>query len=145
MTALFWWVIASSWVQAFAGVVLLAALVLAIVMRWVPGAAAYAAAARFASYIAVAVLGLGIGYRSADETAALRQAQTDLAFSQLQLNTQRQTADVATKLRADAEATAAQANQKVADYESDLADEATAGSGCDIDRRDNGRLLDIAQ
>jgi hypothetical protein len=145
MIALFWWLIASSWMQAAAGVVLLVSLAIAVVMRWVPGAVAYAGAARLASYLAVAVLSLGIGYRSADETAALRQLQTDLAFSQLQLNTQVRTADVATKLRADAEAKVAQANQKVTDYEADLADEATTGNGCDIDRRDNGSLLDIAQ
>ncbi len=144
MTALFWWLVANSWTQAAAGGLLIVSLVVAVIGRWLPVVSAYVGAARLASYAAVAVLGLGIGYRSADESAALRQVQIDLAFARLQLDTQRQTADVAAKLRAAAEADAAAANEKVADYETWLEDR-PSDRGCALDDDDVRRLRDIAK
>lgn len=144
MTALFWWLVTNSVTQATAGGLLLAALLVATVGRWVPGVAAWAGAARAASYAAVAVLGLGIGYRSADETSALRQAQTDLAFARLELDAQRRAADVAAQLRAAAEADAAAANEKVTEYETWLAGQ-PADCGCALDDDDVRRLRDIAR
>lgn len=144
MTATFWWIVTSEMMQVTAGVLALAAAAVALFGRWWPGLAAYAAAARLISYIAIFVLGLGVGFRSADETAALRQAQTDLAFTRLQLETQRQTADMAKKLRTDAEAEAAKANEKVTDYETWLEGK-PADCGCAHDADDVRRLRDIAE
>jgi hypothetical protein len=144
MTALFWWFVTNSIVQAVAAVLALAAAMVAVAGRWVPGIKAYAAAARLVSYGAVFVLGLGIGFRSADESAALRQAQTDLAFTRLQLETQRQTADDAKKLRDAARADADVANAKVADYETWLEGQ-PASCGCAFDDDDVRRLQDIGR
>ncbi len=144
MTALFWWIVTHAVTQAIAAVLALASMLVAVVGRWVPGITAYAGLARVVSYVAVLVLGLGIGFRSADESAALRQAQTDLAFTRLQLETQRQTADVAKKLRTDALAEAAAANEKVTDYETWLEGK-PADCGCAHDADDVRRLRDIAE
>ncbi|MGB3043673.1 MAG: hypothetical protein WBB98_10805 [Xanthobacteraceae bacterium] len=144
MTALAWWLITNSLTQAIAGGLALASLVVAVVGRWFPYSKGVAATARVVSYVAVLVLGLGIGFRAADETAALRQAQTDLAFARLQLETQRQTADVAAKLRAAAQADADAANAKVTDYETWLEGK-PADCGCAHDADDVRRLRDIAE
>jgi hypothetical protein len=144
MTMLFWWIVTSELTQAAAAVLALAALAVAVVGRWIPVIKAYAPLARVVSYAVLFVLGLGIGFRSADESAGLRQAQTDLAFTRLQLETQRQTADVAAKLRAAAEADAATANDKVKDYETWLEGK-PADCGCAHDADDVRRLRDIAE
>ncbi|MBN8974218.1 MAG: hypothetical protein J0H32_01645 [Rhizobiales bacterium] len=144
MTATFWWLVTSEWMQAIAAGLALASMIVAVVGRWVPGIKVYAGVARVVSYVALLVLGLGIGFRSADESAALRQTRTDLAFTRLQLETQRQTADVAKKLRTDALAEAAAANEKVTDYETWLQDR-PAGCGCAFDDDDVKRLRDIAR
>lgn len=144
MTSLFWWIVTLAVTQAIAAVLALTSMIVAVVGRWVPGIKAYAGGARVVSYAAVLVLGLGIGFRSADESAALRQTQTDLAFTRLQLETQRQTADVAKKLRTDALAEAAAANEKVTDYETWLEGK-SADCGCTHDADDVQRLRDIAE
>ncbi|MDB5620670.1 MAG: hypothetical protein JWQ24_4908, partial [Tardiphaga sp.] len=85
-----------------------------------------------------------IGHRLSDESAELARVKIDLAFSNLQLETQRQTADTAARLRAEAEASAATANQKVTDYEERLSNLPTA-CGCDLDDSDVRSLHDIAR
>lgn len=146
MTVLFWWIVTSPFSQGVAGGALIGSLLICSpLVRWLPFVnGGGVATARAISYLAVAWLGLGIGFRSADETAALRQAQTDLAFARLQLETQRRTADVAEKLRAAAKADADAANAKVSDYEIWLEGK-PADCGCAHDADDVRRLRDIAE
>jgi hypothetical protein len=146
MADLFWSVATSDVALSIVGVVLVAALVaghLPLIGR-IPAVAPYVVAARLSAYPALALLAFLIGVRITDERADLKQAQRDLAFSQLQLDAQKQAADTAAKLRADAEVKAEQANQKVSDYEERLAKQ-PAGDGCNLDDADVRSLRDIAR
>lgn len=145
MIDVFWPIATSDWALGVDLVVLIVALIIGHVplADRIPAIAPYAVAARFAAHLVLAIMMLCIGHRLADESAELKQVRKDLAFSELQLNAQKQSAETAAKLRSDAEANAATANQKVKDYEGRLS-KLQAG-GCDIDGDDHGSLLDIAQ
>jgi hypothetical protein len=142
----FWWGATSYFVLSALGVVLVAALIVGHVPfgKYAPVIGPYVVLAQFAAYPALALLAFLIGMRIADERADLKQAKIDLAFSQLQLSTQKQTAETAQKLRADAEAKAEQANQKVTEYEDRLA-KLPADHGCNLDDGDVRSLHDIAR
>ncbi|MHB0785566.1 hypothetical protein [Bradyrhizobium sp. 5.13L] len=128
------------------GVVLVAALVVgfAPLLGRFPVIGAYVPLARLVALLLLFVIGLCVGHRSADESAALAQARTDLAFTQLELSTQRQTAETAAKLRADAEAKADEADKKVSDYEAELA-KRPANDACTLDGGDVDWLRRIAK
>ena len=142
----FWWGATSYFVLSAVGVVLVAALIVGHVPfgKYAPVIGPYVVLAQFAAYPSLALLAFLIGMRIADERADLKQAKIDLAFSQLQLSTQKQTAETAQKLRDDAEAKAEQANQKVAEYEDRLAKQ-PATNGCNLDDGDVRSLHDIAR
>ncbi|ABE64048.1 hypothetical protein Nham_3316 [Nitrobacter hamburgensis X14] len=146
MVDLFWSVATSYAVLSIVGIVLAAALVvghLPLIGR-IPAVAPYVVAARLLAYPMLALLAFLIGVRITDERADLKQAQRDLAFSQLQLDAQKQSTEAAQRLRAEAEAKADQANQKVSDYEKRLAKQ-PAGDGCNLDDADVRSLRDIAR
>ena len=146
MADLFWSVATSYLALSIIGTVLLAALVVGHVplARYLPVIGPYVALAQFVAYPTLALLALLIGVRIADERAELKQVKLDLAFSQLQLNAQKQSAETADKLRQQAEQAAEQANQKVTDYEERLAKQ-PAGCGCNFDDGDVRSLHDIAR
>ncbi|MES2030821.1 MAG: hypothetical protein V4477_16700 [Pseudomonadota bacterium] len=126
--------------------VLVAALIIgfAPLIKWLPVIGPYVPLARIVAFVVVVVMALCIGHRLADESAELARVKIDLAFSQLQLETQRQTAETAARLRAEAEANAATANQKVTDYEERLS-KLPKTCGCDFDDDDVRSLHDIAR
>lgn len=146
MADLFWSVATSYAVLSFIG----SALVLAFVIGHfpliglLPVVKPYVVAARLAAYPLLALLAFMIGFRAADERASLKQAQLDLAFAYFQLNAQRHTTEAAERLRMVAETKAAQANQKVTEYEERLAQQ-PASDGCNLDDADVRSLRDIAR
>jgi hypothetical protein len=142
----FWWLATSHIALSGLGIIAVAALAIGHVPfgKYVPVIGPYVVLAQFIAYPALMLLAFLIGVRAADERAALKQAKLDLAFSQLQLNAQKQVAETASRLRADAEAKAEQANQKVTDYEERLAKQ-PAGDGCNLDGDDVRSLHDIAR
>ncbi|MDB5618380.1 hypothetical protein [Tardiphaga sp.] len=135
MASMFWKIATSDYALAFDTIVFVLALLVSGVDKiatWLPWLKPYTAWGRPVSYIALGALALSIGHRLSDESAELARVKIDLAFSNLQLETQRQTADTAARLRTEAEASAATANQKVTDYEERLSKLPTA-CGCDLD------------
>lgn len=146
MADLFWSVATSYAVLSIIGTALVAAFVighLPLTGR-IPVIGPYVVAARGAAYPLLALLAFLIGVRITDERASLRQARIDLAFAQIQLDTQKHTAEAAERLRMVAETKAAQANQKVTEYEERLATQ-PAGDGCNLDDADVRSLRDIAR
>lgn len=146
MASLFWSIACSDWALGFDLLLLIVALVIGHMpfAGNIPAIAPYVVAARFVAYLILAIMMLCIGHRLADESAALKQVKMDLAFSRLQLDAQRQSADTAAKLRADAEAKAATANQKVIDYEERLS-KLPESCGCALDDDDVNSLRGIAR
>lgn len=146
MIDLFWSVATSYLALSIIGTVLLAALVVGHVplARYLPVIGPYVALAQFVAYPTLALLAFLIGVRIADERAELKQVKLDLAFSQLQLDAQKQSAETADKLRQEAQQQAEQANQKVTEYEERLAKQ-PAGRGCNFDDGDVRSLHDIAR
>lgn len=146
MASLFWSIACSDWALGFDLLLLIAALVVGHLpfAGKIPAIASYVVAARVAAYLILAVMMLCIGHRLADESAELKRLSTDLAFKDLQLDAQRQSADTAAKLRADAEAKAATANQKVTEYEERLS-KLPESCGCALDDDDVNSLRGIAR
>jgi hypothetical protein len=146
MIDLFWSVATSYLALSIIGIVAVAALVVGHVPfgKYAPVIGPYVVLAQFVAYPTLMLLAFLVGVRVTDERAALKQVKQDLAFSQLQLDAQKQAAETAAKLRADAEAKAEQANQKVTDYEERLAKQ-PAGCGCNFDDGDVRSLHDIAR
>lgn len=141
------WSLATSYIMlSIIGSVALVALVVGHVPfgKYAPVIGPYVVLAQFVAYPTLMLLAFLVGVRVTDERAALKQAKIDLAFSQLQLNAQKQTAETAAKLRVEAEAKAAEANQKVTDYEERLAKQ-PAVNGCNLDDSDVRSLHDIAR
>ncbi|MFZ5692465.1 MAG: hypothetical protein ACOY5F_14545 [Pseudomonadota bacterium] len=141
------WAIATSDLALMIGViVLVAALVVgfAPLLDRLPVIAPYVPLARLVAFAMLFLLGLSVGHRLADESAALAQARTDLAFKDLELDAQRQSAEIAAKLRADAEAKAGEADKKVSDYEARLA-KRPANDACALDDGDVDWLRRIAK
>jgi len=146
MASLFWTIATSDlalWIDA---VVLVTVMIVGFVplIKWLPVIGPYVPLARLVAFIVVAAMSLCIGHRLADESAELARVKIDLAFSQLQIETQLQTAETAARLRAEAEADAATANQKVTDYEERLS-KLPATCGCNLDDDDVRSLHDIAR
>jgi hypothetical protein len=141
-----WWLATSYTALSIIGFVALAALIVGHVPfgKYAPVIGPYVVLGQFVAYPTLMLLAFLVGVRITDERAALKQAKLDLAFSELQLNLQKQTAETAAKLRADAEAKAEQANQKVSEYEERLAKQ-PASDGCDLDDSDVRSLHDIAR
>jgi hypothetical protein len=146
MTDLLWSLATSYAVLSIIGTVALVALIVGHVPfgRYAPVIGPYVVLAQFVAYPTLMLLAFLIGVRVTDERAALKQARLDLAFSQLQLDTQKQTAETAERLRKQAEQQAEQANQKVTDYEERLAKQPTS-DGCSLDGDDVRSLHDIAR
>jgi hypothetical protein len=145
MASLFWTIATSETALWVDGAILLVAAVIGWfpLLRWFPILGTYVPLARFVFVAVLFVTGFCLGYRLADESAALKQAQQDLAFQKLQLDAQKESAETAEKLRDAAQAEVAQANQKVKDYEADLAKE-PADSNCYLTDDDLKRLRAIA-
>lgn len=146
MASLFWSVVTSDLAFWIGGAILLLSAVVGWfpLLRWFPLLGAYVPLARAVFLVMLFLVGVCLGHRLSDESAALKQAQQDLAFSRLQLDAQRQSADTAAKLRADAEAKAATANQKVTEYEERLS-KLPESCGCAFDDGDVRSLHDIAR
>lgn len=146
MADLFWSVATSYAVLSIIGTALAASFVVGHIPMTglIPAIAPYVVAARLAAYPTLALLAFLIGVRITDERASLKQAQRDLAFAELQLNTQKQVAETAERLRLAAETKAGIANQKVTEYEERLAQQ-PAGDGCNLDDADVRSLRDIAR
>ena len=146
MAWLLWAVATSDLALMVLGLLLAAALVVGFApfLGRFPVIGAYVPLARLAALLLLFVIGLCIGHRLADESAALAQARADLAFKDLELDAQRQSAETAAKLRADAEAKADEADKKVSDYEAELA-KRPANCGDTLDRSDVDRLRWIAK
>jgi hypothetical protein len=146
MASFFWAIVTSGLAFWIGGIVLMASAVVGWfpLLRWFPVLGAYVPLARAVFVVMLFLVGVCLGHRLADESAALKQAQQDLAFSRLQLDAQRRSADVADKLRADAEAKVATANQKVIDYEERLS-KLPENCGCALDDDDVNSLRGIAR
>ncbi|UPK31811.1 hypothetical protein IVB18_26130 [Bradyrhizobium sp. 186] len=146
MTWLLWAIATSDLTLMALGLVLVAALVIgfAPLLDRFPVIGAYVPLARLVALLLLFVIGLCVGHRLADESAALAQARTDLAFKDLELDAQKRSADVAAKLRADAEAKAGEADKKVSDYEAELA-KRPENDACALDGGDVDRLRGIAK
>ncbi|ABE63157.1 hypothetical protein Nham_2365 [Nitrobacter hamburgensis X14] len=146
MAPLFWSIATSDialWIDA---VILAAALIVgyAPLLKWFPVIGPYVRVAKLVAFLVFGILSAAVSHRLTDESAELARVKIDLAFSQLQLDTQKQAAETAAKLRAEAEAKAEQANQKVTDYEERLAKQ-PADHGCNLDSDDVRSLHDIAR
>lgn len=146
MASLFWTIATSYTALIIDSVVLLVALVVGYfpLARYLPIVGPYVETAKLLFAVMLFVTGVVIGHRIADESAELARVKTDLAFSKLQLDAQKQSAETAAKLRADAETQAQTANQKVKDYEDRLS-KLPAKCGCDFDDDDVRSLHDIAR
>jgi hypothetical protein len=117
---MFWDVATSDVALATLGLVVVAAFVVAhltgLVERVWPAAEAYDKAAGLVQIIAAVLLFFLIGFRVSDERAEMRQLKNELAFRQLELQTQRMTAEDADYLRGEAEAAAAKAQGGLDEY-----------------------------
>jgi hypothetical protein len=146
MADLFWSVATSYLVLSIIGIVAVAALIVGHVPfgKYAPVIGPYVVLAQFVAYPTLMLLAFLVGVRITDERAALKQVKQDLAFSQLQLDAQKQSAEIADKLRQQAQQQAEQADQKVTEYEAELAKQ-PAGCGCNFDDGDVRSLHDIAR
>jgi hypothetical protein len=146
MTDLIWSLATSYLALGIIGIVLLAALVVGYfpLAKYLPVIGPYVEAAKLIAFLLFGLLCSLIATRLTDERAEVKRLKTDLAFTQLQLSTQKQTAEQAQKLRELAEQQAAEANQKVTDYEDRLA-KSPSGCGCSFDDDDVNSLRGIAR
>jgi len=146
MADLIWSLATSYLVLSIIGIVLLAALVVGYfpLAKYLPVIGPYIEAAKLIAFLLFGLLCFLIATRLSDERAEVKRLKTDLAFTQLQLDTQKQTAEQAQKLREQAEQQAAEANQKVTDYEDRLA-KSPGGCGCSFDDDDVNSLRGIAR
>lgn len=146
MTDLIWSLATSYLALGIIGIVLLAALVVGYfpLAKYLPVIGPYVEAAKLIAFLLFGLLMFLVATRLTDERAEVKRLKTDLAFTQLQLNTQKQTAEQAQKLRELAEQQAAEANQKVTDYEDRLA-KSPSGCGCSFDDDDVNSLRGIAR
>lgn len=120
MADIFWNVATSTEVLGLIGLVLLAAFLVAhvpgIVERVWPQAYVYVKAAALVQVLAAALLFFLIGFRVADERAETRQLKNDLVFKEMQIETSEATAKEAERLKAEAEASANEAKEKLDDF-----------------------------
>jgi len=127
MIADFFWDIATS------NVVLIAILLIAvgafvvahtprIVERFWPQAFAFSKAAALVQVAAWALLMFLVGFRVADERAETKQLKNDLAFTELQIENAKATAQDAERLKADAQEKAKEAEDKLNDYRTRFGD-----------------------
>ena len=146
MGALFWSIVTSDLAFWIGGIVLLVSAVVGWfpLLKWFPVLGSYVPLARAVFVIMLFAVGVCLGHRMADETAALKQARQDLVFQRLQLDAQKQSAETAARLRAEAEASAETANQKVKDYEERLA-KLPETCGCGLTDDDVRSLHGIAR
>ncbi|WP_458760564.1 hypothetical protein ACSVBT_07155 [Afipia sp. TerB] len=146
MSDLIWSLATSYLALGIIGAVALAALIVGHVplAKYLPVVGPYVVLARFVSYLALMLLCFLIGTRLADERAETKRLKTDLAFTRLQLEAQKSSAETAAKLRAQAEQQAATLEQKVSEYEDRLA-KSPAGCGCNLDADDVDSLRGIAR
>lgn len=140
-----WAFLTSDYVLGFTGIVAIACFVIGFfpLASLIPVIGPYVIAARFVGVGILAWLMFCLGHRSADNTAALRQAKIDSAFLQVQLETQKATAEHAAKLREKAEAETQQLNERVSAYEAQLAKRPDAG--CALNDSDVTGLRNIAR
>jgi hypothetical protein len=111
--------------------------------KYAPAIGPYVVLAHFVAYLGLMLLTFLVGFRLADERAATKQLKADLAFTELQLTTQKSVAADAQRLRQDAEAQNADLNRKVSTYEDELAKR--PNTGCDLDNNDVDSLRGIAR
>jgi hypothetical protein len=120
MADLFWNVATSTTVLVLLAAIAVAAFLVAhvpaLVERLVPQLLPYVVAAGLVQLIAASLLMFLIGFRISDERALTKQLKNDLAFSELQVEQQKATADDAERLKAEAEANANEAKGKLDDY-----------------------------
>lgn len=146
MLADIFWAVASSNVVLIALALLtLAALLVGHVPfgAYMPVIAPYVVLARASAYVFLALLFLLIGFRIADERAAVKQLKTELAWSNNQIAQQKASAEDAERLAREASARADQLNEKVNSYAAILAKRSSGD--CTLDDDDVKRLLDIAR
>jgi len=145
VASLFWTIATSDLALWIDGAILIVTAIVGWVplLRWFPIAGTYVPVARLAFIGVLFIFGICIGHRIADESAELKRSQQELAFKQLQLDAQRQSAETAAVLRNEAEASAATAKQKVRDYEAVLAKQ-PHDDNCTLTDDDLRRLRAIA-
>lgn len=117
---IFWDFATSNAVLGVVAMILVAAFVMShmptIVERFWPQAYVYAKAAALVQVIAAASLFFLIGFRVADERAETKQLKNDLAFTELQIENAKATAQDAERLKADAEVRAQEAEGKLNEF-----------------------------
>ena len=145
MASLFWTIATSDLVLWIDAAILIAAGIVgwAPLLRWFPLIGAYVPLARAVFVVVLFVFGVCIGHRLADESVELARVKTDLAFSRLQLDVQKQSSETAARLREEAETSAATAIDKVRDYEAVLAKQ-PHDDNCTLTDDDLRRLRAIA-
>ena len=102
----FIWSLATSYlVLSIIGIILLAALIVGYfpLAKYLPVIGPYVEAAKLIAFLLFGLMSFLVATRLSDERAEVKRLKTDLAFTQLQLNTQKQTAEQAQKLREQAE------------------------------------------
>lgn len=144
------WAAATSYlVLGIIGAILIAALIVGYfpLLKWFPVIGEYVAVGKLVSLLAASALAFLVGTRLADERAEVKRLKIDLAYSQLQINAQKATADTAAALRAKAEEQNKTLEQKVSDYEDQLAKKPKGpeGCGCGFDADDIDSLRGIAR
>lgn len=133
MTDLFWDVATSYPVLGLIGAVFVAALVVGYfpLLKWFPMIGQYVPAARLVVLIAAGLLCFLIGFRVSDGREEAKRLSDSLKFKQLELDTQKETAATAERLRKAAEANADNLAKKVQTYEDELAKKPPGGGALD--------------
>jgi hypothetical protein len=148
MSGLFWDIATSDIALAAVGILFVATWVVARTpVRKIPAIAPYALLAGLVSYLALADLALCVGFRIADERAAVRQLKNDLAWSDNELEQQKATAEDADRIAKEKAAQAQELQQKVSDYEAALERATTANpaSACALTDDDIDRLRALSR
>lgn len=87
------------------------------VEKFIPVTAPFIRSAQIVCLICAAALIFLIGHRAADQRADLERAKSDLAWTEFQLSSQKQTADDAAELKQAAEAAAGEARSQLSAYQ----------------------------
>lgn len=142
---LFWTIATSNVVILALGIIALAAVLVTHLplVRFIPTIDDYLRIAGLIGYVALSLFFLFVGHRLADERTETRRLQTELRWSESQLEQQKATADEAARLKDEAEKAAGALQQKVDTYEAELA-KRPAGD-CALDADDLRRLRDLSR
>ena len=107
-------------------------------MKMIPAVAPYVILAGFVAYLALADLGLCIGFRIADERAETQRLKIELAWHKNELEQQKATAEDAARIASEKSVEADELKSKVDDYEATLSKQPVGA--CALDDADVGGL-----